>query len=193
MAACVPCEVASGENDSSRRRASVAAMLLFTSIFSATPGYTQVDMNKMMQRMDAKTIHWSVVGDYASEDLNLNLGTSGYAPAKDYVEFGFDCTLEGNVSLVGTPTLINSATQMGALRNGADGCRAPKFSGKYEHSTIETLENGFGCQLMMKVSTDFQAGQFQLPAQVAIRQHYQHRLQLQLFSTVRAIDSMRII
>ncbi len=115
-------------------------------------------MDVMMQWMDAKTVHWSVVGDYEGEDLILNVGTSGYAPVKDHVEFGFDYTLEGNVGLVGTPTLINSVTQMGALRNGADGCRAPTVSGKYEHSTIEALENGFGGQLTMQVRTDYPAG-----------------------------------
>lgn len=115
-------------------------------------------MDIMTQWMGATIIHWSVVGDYEGEALILNVGTSGYAPVKDHVEFGFDYSSEGNGGLVGTPTVTDSDTQVGALRNGADGCGAPTISGKYEHSTIEALENGYGGQLAMKVRTDYPAG-----------------------------------
>lgn len=139
-------------------RAGGVAMLLCAGVFPAAPGYAQVDMELMTYWMDATVIHWSVVGDYDGEDLILNVSTSGYASVKDHVEIGFDYSSDGNGGLVGTPTLSNSSTQMGALRNGADGCRAPTVTGKYEHSTIETLEDGFGGQLIMTVRTDYPAG-----------------------------------
>ena len=67
----------------------------------------QMDMDVMTKCMDAKVIHWSVVGDYEGEDLILNVGTSGYAPVKDHVEIDFDYTIEGNGGLVGSPTFTD--------------------------------------------------------------------------------------
>lgn len=115
-------------------------------------------MEAMTYWMDATVIHWSVVGDYDGDDLILNVSTNGYAPVKDHVEIGFDYTSAGNGGLVGTPTVTNSASQMGALRNGAEGCRAPTISGNYEHATIDAVEDGYGGQLIMTVRTDFPAG-----------------------------------
>lgn len=111
-----------------------------------------------MSLLDAKVIHWSVVGDYSGEDLILNVSTNGYAPVTDHVKIGFNYTLEGNGGLVGTPTVTDSDTQMGALRNGAEGCRPPTVLGHYEHSTIERIVDGLGGQLAMTVRTDFPAG-----------------------------------
>jgi hypothetical protein len=48
---------------------------------------------------------------------------------------------------------------MGALRNGADHCRAPTISGSFEHATIESLKDGQGGQLEMVVRTDYPAAQ----------------------------------
>ena len=108
--------------------------------------------------MDARVIRWSVVGDYAGEELILNVGTNGYAPVTDHVELTFDYTNEGNGGLTGEPKVVNFPSEMGALRNGAEGCRAPTVSGPYEHSTIEQLKNGFGGQLTMVVRTDYPQG-----------------------------------
>jgi hypothetical protein len=118
----------------------------------------QIDMDIMMKWADASVIRWTVVGDYEGEDLILNVGTSGYATVTDHVEITFDYTTEGNGGLVGTPSFVDSPTQMGALRNGADGCRAPTVSGHYERATTESLENGLGGQLAMMVRTDYPAG-----------------------------------
>jgi hypothetical protein len=47
---------------------------------------------------------------------------------------------------------------MGVLRNGAQGCRAPVVTGHYEHSSIESITDGLGGQIAMKVRTDYPAG-----------------------------------
>ncbi len=107
----------------------------------------------------ARVIHWAVVGDYSGEELILNVGTSGYAPVTDHVVLSFDYTNEGNGGLTGKPEITNFPSVTGALRNGADGCRAPTVSGAYEHSTIEQLKDGFGGQLTMVVRTDYPMGQ----------------------------------
>lgn len=118
----------------------------------------QMDMNVLMQWADATVIRWHVVGDYEGEDLILNVSTSGYGQVKDHVEISFEYTNEGNGGLLGTPTVINATTELGALRNGADGCQAPTISGDYEHATIERIENGLSGQLAMIVRTDYPAG-----------------------------------
>lgn len=114
---------------------------------------------EIMDLMDSRVIHWAVVGDYAGEDVILNVSTSAYAQVTDHVEISFDYTSEGNGGLTGTPIVKNFPGTMGALRNGTDGCRTPTASGLYDHSTIEVLEDGYGGQLNMVVRTDFPAGQ----------------------------------
>lgn len=115
--------------------------------------------DEIMELAGATVLHWAVVGDYAGENLILNVSTSGYAPVTDHVEIGFDYTMEGNGGLTGTPTFTDFPSTLGALRNGADGCRAPTVSGPYEHSTIERIENGLGGQLYLTVRTDYPAGE----------------------------------
>jgi hypothetical protein len=109
--------------------------------------------------LSATVIRWRVVGDYSGDELILNAGTNGYAPVTDHVELTFDYTSEGNGGLTGTPTVTNFPSVVGALRNGAVGCRAPTMSGAYEHSTITELKDGFGGQLTMVVRTDYPSGQ----------------------------------
>lgn len=128
------------------------------SLLCIVPARAQMDMGVMNKWMAATVIHWSVVGDYEGEALILNVGTSGYAQVKDHVEIGFDITTAGNGGLVGTPTFKDAPTQIGSLRNGAKGCRAPTVSGRYEHSTITSLKDGLGGQLAMTVRTDYPAG-----------------------------------
>lgn len=140
------------------RSAAQGATCLCISLLCAAPANAQMDMAVMNKWMTATVIHWSVMGEYEGENLILNAGTNGYAPVKDRVEIGFDYTTAGNGGLVGTPTFKNAPTQMGALRNGAKGCRAPTVSGTYEHATIVSLKNGLGGQLAMMVRTDYPAG-----------------------------------
>lgn len=110
--------------------------------------------------LEATVIHWSVVGDFAGEVLVLNAGTNGWAPATDHVEFAYDFTLEGNTGLTGTPTFSNFPSTMGALRNGAEGCRAPTITPPpYEHWTIEKIEQGLGGTVAVTVRTDYPEGQ----------------------------------
>lgn len=139
-----------------KRAALAAGLLTFAAL---TPAAAQIDQAVIMKWMDAKIIHYAVVGDYAGEDLVVNAGTNGYAPVTDHVEidFNYDVT-EGK--LVGKPKFVDSKTVItGALRNGADGCRAPTISGDYEHSTIESLTEGYGGQLAMMVRRDYPSAQ----------------------------------
>ena len=110
--------------------------------------------------LTATVIHWSAVGDYAGDVMVLDAGTNGYAPVTDHVEFAYDFTLEGNTGLTGTPTFKNFPSTTGALRNGAEGCRAPTISGApYEHWTIEKIEQGIGGAVALTVRSDFPEGQ----------------------------------
>lgn len=110
--------------------------------------------------LGATVIHWNVVGDFDDEVLILNASTGGYARVTDHVEFAYDFTLEGNGGLTGTPTFANFPSWMGALRNGADGCRAPTVSPPpYEHWTIEKIEQGIGAAVALTVRTNFPEGQ----------------------------------
>lgn len=140
------------------KASSMATIALYAVLLMVPSAHAQMDMDVMEKWMGATVIHWSVVGDFEGDALILNVGTSGYAPVKDHVEIGFDYTTEGNGGLVGTPTFTDSQTEMGAIRNGAEGCRAPTISGKYEHSTIESIKNGLGGQITMIVRTDYPAG-----------------------------------
>ena len=52
---------------------------------------------------------------------------------------------------------------MGALRNGAEGCRAPTVTPPlYEHWTIEKIEEGLGGTVALTVRTNFPEGQVPL-------------------------------
>lgn len=110
--------------------------------------------------LSATVIRWSAVGDFTGDVQILDAGTTGSAPVTDHVEFAYDFTLEGNTGLVGTPTFTNFPSTMGALRNGAEGCRAPTVSGSpYEHWTIENIENGLGGAIALTIRTDYPEGQ----------------------------------
>lgn len=115
-------------------------------------------MGTVADLASAPALHWTVVGDYAGDALILNVSTSGYAPVTDHVEMSFDISNDGNLTLVGEPTITNSATVMGALRNGGVGCRAPTMSGRYEHATIEQVKAGLGGMPAMVVRTDYPEG-----------------------------------
>jgi hypothetical protein len=136
----------------------LATIFLISAAFLPAAIQAQMDMNIMMQWADTTVIRWKIIGDYERDDLILNVGTNGYAPVKDHVEITFEYTNEGNGGLVGTPTIVDSPTQIGELRNGAEGCRAPTISGHYERATIELIEDGLGGQLAMTVRTDYPAG-----------------------------------
>lgn len=144
-----------------QRRAPRAAALLgalSAVTLTASPAVAQMNQEVMLKWMDAKVVHYSVVGDYAGEDIVVQAGTNGIAPVKDHVEIGFDYDIT-EAKLVGAATFKDFPTDMGALRNGASGCRAPTISGKFEHSTIESLKGGLGGQLEMVVRTDYPAAQ----------------------------------
>jgi len=131
---------------------------LIVSILLFSPVSAQMNQEVMMKWMDVSIVHYAITGDYEGEVIVVNSGTNGIATVKDHVEIGFDYDIS-NGTLVGTPTFTNASTEMGAIRNGADGCRPPTLSGKYEHSTIESLKEGNGGQLMMMVLTDYPAAQ----------------------------------
>jgi hypothetical protein len=138
--------------------APVAAAAVTMAAFLPGAAGAQMDMELMMYWGQATVIRWSVVGDYEGDDLILNVGTSGYAPVKDHVEITFETTTEGDGGLVGTPAIVNFPSEMGPMRNGAEGCRAPTVSGPYEHATVERVENGLGGQLAMTVRREYPEG-----------------------------------
>jgi len=140
------------------KHTSLALAAFVASMFVVCSAAAQFNQEVMMKWADAKVVRYSVVGDYEGEDLVVNAGTSGLAIVKDHVEITFDYDVT-TAQLVGTPVIKDSVTEMGVLRNGADGCRPPTISGVYEHSTIESLTQENSAQLTMMVRTDYPAAQ----------------------------------
>lgn len=140
------------------RFALVGVLALSSATFLPGAVRAQMDMNLMMYWGDATVIRWHVVGDYEGEEMILNVSTLGYAPVRDHVEITFEYTNEGNGGLLGEPLFVDSPTEMGELRNGEPSCRTPTVSGRYEHATIESIEDGLGGQLAMTVRTDYPEG-----------------------------------
>jgi hypothetical protein len=124
----------------------------------AAPASAQMNRAVMLEWSGVQVVHYSVVGDYEGEATVVQAGTSGIAPVRDHVEIAFDYDITRG-TLVGPATFKDAATQMGALRNGAKGCRPPTISGAFEHSTIESLKEGLSGQLAMMVRTDYPAAQ----------------------------------
>jgi hypothetical protein len=140
------------------RRLAIQLGVLSMMVFTVHPADAQMNQDVMMKWMDAKVVHYSVVGDFEGEDMVVQAGTNGYARVKDHVEIGFDYDIT-QAKLVGAAVFKNFPTEMGALRNGADRCRAPTIAGNYEHATIESLKDGQGGQLQMVVRTEFPTAQ----------------------------------
>jgi len=136
----------------------LSAAVLVISICVFSPVDAQMNQEVMMKWMDVTVVHYAVTGDYEGEVLVVNSGTNGLATVKDHVEIGFDYDIS-NARLVGTPTFKDAATEMGTIRNGAEGCRPPTISGTFEYSTIESLTEGMGGQLQMNVRRDYPAAQ----------------------------------
>ena len=139
------------------RHTRCVAMLL-PAMLIAAPASAQMNRAVMLEWSSVQVVRYSVVGDYAGEATVVQAGTSGIAPVKDHVQIVFDYDITKG-KLVGPATFKDSTTQMGALRNGAKGCRPPTISGIYEHSTIESLKEGLSGQLAMMVRTNYPAAQ----------------------------------
>lgn len=140
--------------------AAIAPDATAETVAAETPDPVAPQTSSVDDLLAATVIRWSVVGDFDDEVLILNVSTSGYARVTDHVEFAYDFTLEGNGGLTGTPTFANFPSSMGALRNGADGCRAPTVSAPpYEHWTIEKIEAGIGAAVALTVRTNYPEGQ----------------------------------
>lgn len=136
----------------------MASAACSTVLLAPAQSTAEMDMQAMVYWGDATVIRWHVVGDYEGEDVILDVSTRAIAPVKDHVEISFDYTSAGNGGLTGTPGFTDAPTEMGAVRNGTAGCEAPSVSGRYEHSTIESIENGLGGQLAMTVRRDYPDG-----------------------------------
>jgi hypothetical protein len=135
----------------SKRVAFVAAGIL-----AAAPAAEQLNAEIMQKWATVTVVRYTVVGAYAADTLIVNAGTNGYATVKDRVEMVFDWD-QTTAKLVGEPTLKNFPAEVGAMRNGAKGCRAPALNGAYEHFTLVSLKEGLGGQLAMSVRSDFPA------------------------------------
>jgi len=140
-----------------RGRGALVAGLVAAASFAA-PATAQFDAEIMQKWMTVTVVHYAVTGVYAADTLIVNAGTSGYAEVEDRVEIGFDWD-QTEAKLVGEPTIENLPSKTGALRNGADGCRAPTLGGPYEHFTLQSLTDGLAGQLAMSVQRDFPAAE----------------------------------
>jgi hypothetical protein len=135
------------------RRGALAAAFAGAA-FAAAPAAAQVNTDVMQKWAVVKVVRYTVAGEYSAETLVVNAGTSGYAEVKDRVEMTFDWD-QTEAKLVGEPVIKNLPSEIGAMRNGAKGCRAPTLNGKYEHFTALSLKEGLGGQLEMSVRRDF--------------------------------------
>ncbi|MEN6543642.1 hypothetical protein [Parvibaculum sp.] len=139
------------------RTPSAFAMALTATLFIGAPvAAAEINAEVMQKWATVTVVHYAVTGDYSADALIVNAGTNGYAPVKDRVEVSFDWD-QTEAKLVGEPIIKNLPTEIGALRNGAAGCRAPALNGKYEHFTLLSLKEGLGGQLAMSVRRDYPA------------------------------------
>ena len=138
-----------GHHDRAALGAALRFAVLLTTILVAVPASAQMNREVMMKWSGVHVVHFSVVGDYEGEATVVQAGTNGIAPVRDHVEITFDYDITQG-ALVGPATFKDAATQVGAIRNGAKGCRPPTLSGAYEHSTIESLKQGLSGQLAMR-------------------------------------------
>ena len=122
-------------------------------VSTAAPAAAQFNTEVMQKWATVTIVHYAVVGTYAADTLIVNAGTNGFAEVKDTVEVSFDWD-QTQGKLVGEPTIENFPSELGALRNGADGCRPPALNGSYEHFTLLSLTEGLGGQLAMSIQRD---------------------------------------
>lgn len=133
------------------------APLVAAAVLAVSPAAAQFNMEIMQKWGAVAVIRYAVVGVSAADTLVVNAGTNGLAAVKDRVELVFDWD-QTQAKLVGEPAIKNFPSELGAIRNGADGCRAPTLAGKYEHFTVVSLKEGLGGQLAMSVRKDFPGG-----------------------------------
>ena len=137
------------------KRGTLAAVL-FAVLCITMPAAAQMKMDVMQKWMTVTVVHYAVVGEYSADTLIVNAGTSGYAEVKDRVEINFDWD-QTEAKLVGEPTFKNFASEMGALRNGAEGCQVPTLDGPYEHFTLQSVKQGMSAQLALTAQRNYPA------------------------------------
>lgn len=136
--------------------AAFAATTVAAILSIASPATAQIDTDVMQKWMTVTVVHYSVTGEYAADTMVVNAGTNGIADVRDRVEIGFDYD-QTTAKLVGEPTFKNFASEVGSLRNGAEGCTPPTLHGAYEHFTLMTLQEGLSGQLEMIAQRDYAA------------------------------------
>jgi hypothetical protein len=137
------------------KRNALAALFAATA-FSANPVTAQFDAEVMQKWMTVTVIHYEVTGEFSGSAMVVRAGTNGMAEVKDRVEISLDYD-QTTAKLAGEPAIKNFPTELGVLRNGAEGCTPPTLHGSYEHFTLLSLKKGLAGQLDMTAQTNYPA------------------------------------
>lgn len=117
------------------RKWSLIAAALAASTVSAL-AQQGVDMAAVQRWSNAKVVRYHVEGVHQGwESIAPGQNASNQGDVADRLTIDFEWDLRQN-KLVGTPTFVNTKATVGALRNSAKECPAPKLRGEYEHLTV---------------------------------------------------------
>jgi len=103
-------------------------------------------------------VHYHIVGTYKGTP-NVLGGSNwiGLADVTDRVEFDLDWKLDES-KLVGSPSIHNFKSAVGAVRSPEPKCSAPTISGPYEHYELTGIKQGLSGQLDLLSTTSHPPG-----------------------------------
>lgn len=123
------------------RQATLAALATLAAcrLLAADPARAQaVEPTAIGRWAAAKVVHYRMVGVYDGPAVIAYREPAGQATVTDRVEIELDWDVKAG-SIVGTPAIVNAATEVRELRNTHPSCPAPAPHGPYDHLEVKTV------------------------------------------------------
>lgn len=109
------------------------------------------DMEAMAKWASADVIKYHIVGVYSAKtDVVAGSSDVGYADVTDRVVIDLTWKLS-EMTLVGTPTIVNEKSTVKNLGNYDPHCAPPTLKGEYEHFTALSIKDGLAGSLEVEV------------------------------------------
>jgi len=127
---------------------------------AAAPAMAQeIDREAMMKWMDAKVIHYKIVGEYSGEVPIMGQGGGGLmAKVTDRFEVEFDYD-NSTYKLLGTPIIRNFPTKSEVVYDKRNSnCPAPRVDGAFEFSTVTAITQDAPMRFTYSMRRDFVGG-----------------------------------